>query len=207
MLRQIAIASPGRAASTTLFRAVILALRHTHRVYHIWDFSPVRYLDDAYARPAIDAIVVKGETYHFIDHLQHRDRTDLILLTRGDKLAQMISHLVSLRSGRFHAEAHRAITPFRVGRDECLFLAHFILMTERYFSESAFDGFREVYRWLHEDLVKDFPGHLARLGLTMPQALTPARGVSYHRDTIENLDELRKWCEEAGLPQLGSPVS
>jgi len=200
MLRQIAIASPGRTASTTLFRALLLGLRDTHRLYHIWDFSPVRHLEDAYARSGIDAIVVKGETYHFIDHLRHRDLTDLILLTRNDKLAQMTSHLVSLRGGRFHAQNHQAIAPFRVSRDECLFLAHFILMTERYFRETEFIGFRRIHRWSHEDLVDDLGGHLAQIDLTVPEALTFARGIPYDDRTIENADELREWCAEAGLP-------
>lgn len=200
MLRQIAVASPGRAASTTLFRALILGLQDTYRLYHIWDFSPVRYLEDAYSRPAIDAIVVKGETYHFIEHLQHRELTDLILLTREDKLAQMTSHLVSLRGGRFHAQDGRAIAPFRVSRDECFFLAHFIRMTEQYFDTAEFEGFRRVFRWRHENLVRDLGGHLAQIDLGLPEALKPARGIPYDRNTIENIDDLRAWCAEAGLP-------
>jgi len=204
MLRQIAVASPGRAASTTLFRALILGLQDTYRLYHIWDFSPVRHLEDAYSRPDIDAIVVKGETYHFIEHLRHRELTDLVLLTRGDKLAQMTSHLVSLRGGRFHAQDQRTIAPFRVDRAECLFLAHFIRMTEHYFETADFSGFRRVLRWRHEDLIRDLGGHLAQIGLSAATAPKPARGIPYDANTIENIDDLRAWCAEAGLPLGGA---
>jgi hypothetical protein len=199
MRRQIAIASPGRTASTTLYNAVVIALRDKNLVYHIWDFSPVRLLEDAYRRKDIDAVVVKGETYHFIEHLKHRDVTDLILLTRRNKLAQVVSHLVSLRGGRFHAKDSAPMPRFRVSRDECLFVAHFIRMSEAYFRTTDFRDFRRVERWLHEDLVADLPGHLARLDLATPGPVEAMRGIPYELDTVENLEELKQWCREAGL--------
>ncbi len=199
MRRQIAIANPGRTASTTLYNALVMALKDSNRVYHIWDFSPVRLLDDAYRREDIDIVVVKGETYHFIEHLRHRDVTDLILLTRRDKLAQVVSHLVSLRGGRFHAKDSAPLQPFRVNRDECLFVAHFIRMSEAYFDASDFKDFGRVERWQYEDLVADFPAHLARLGITAPGPVQAIRGIPYELDTVQNLAELKQWCAEAGL--------
>lgn len=207
MKRQIAIASAGRTASTSLFNTLTASLQMRNSVCPIWDFSPAGQLAQAYAGDRFDYVLVKGETFHFIDHLRHRERTTLILLTRRDHLRQIVSHLVSLRAGRFHAGAGPAgaapakVTPFRVERHEFMFLAHLVLMMELHFRATDFSTFDRVERWSFEDLVADFPGHLAKLGVVSPRP-AQMRGVSYDAASITNMAEVLGWAVEmtqAGL--------
>lgn len=197
MKRQFAIISSGRAASTSLFRTLIATLQVRHAVYPIWDFSPLNLLEDAYAGDRFDYVIVKSETPHVVRHLRFRDRTTLILLSRRDQLRQIVSHLVSLHSGRFRAAAGGALpkaAPFRIERNEFLFVAHMVLMTELYFRSADFGDFDRVERWTFEELVADFPAHLRQLGLEKPRVMEE-RGVGYDRATVLNMDEVLGWAE------------
>jgi len=197
MKRQFAIASAGRTASTSLFQTLVNALSTRHSVCPVWDFSPADLLAEAYAGDRYDYVVAKGETFHFLDLLRHSKHTTLILLTRHDQFRQVLSLLVSLRSGRFHSGPAASVlvkaTPFRVERHEFLFAAHLVLMMEAHFASRSFAEFDQVERWTFEDLISDFPGHLQRLGLSAPR---PAqfRGVGYDTTTILNIDEVRAWA-------------
>ncbi len=194
MKRQFAIASAGRTASTSLFQSIVDTLSVDSSICPIWDFSPAGLLSQAYAGDRFDYVAVKGETFHFIDHLRHPDRTTLILLTRRDHLRQITSHLVSLRAGRFHAAGPGAVTPFRVARHEFLFAAHLVLMMDHHFATADFSRFDRVERWCFEDLTADFPGHLARLGLNRPR-IARRDGVRYDAGTIVNREEVQAWAE------------
>ena len=193
MIRQFAIASAGRTASTSLFQSLVDTLSVDSAVCPVWDFSPAGLLAQAYAGDRYDYVVAKGETFHFVDHLRHPDRTTLILLTRRDHLRQITSHLVSLRAGRFHAAGQAAISPFRVARHEFLFAAHLVLMMEQHFATADFSRFDRVERWCFEDLTADFPGHLGRLALERPR-VARLGGVGYDARTIVNMDEVRSWA-------------
>ncbi len=194
MRRQYAIASAGRTASTTLFDTVVRTLQVRNSVCPIWDFSPADKLADAYAGDQYDYIVVKGETWHFIDQLRHRDATTLILLTRRDHLRQIVSHLVSLRAGRFHAgESAPPAAPFRVGRHEFLSLAHMILAMEEHFRTADLSGFGAVERWEFETLTADLPSHMGLLGIQAPR-ITERRGVPHDEGRVLNMDEVRCWA-------------
>ena len=209
MKRQIAIASAGRTASTSLYNALIRSYQVANTVYPVWDFSPAAILAGLYADDRHDYVIVKSETFHFIDHLRFRDRTTLVLLTRRDHLQQIISHVVSLRSGRFHAAgADSAMAkPFRIERHEFRFLAHMVLMMEHYASTAALTDFGQVERWTFEDLIADFPGHLSRLGLQKPRMATQ-RGVRYDASTVLNMPEVLEWAADLageGLRSSGCP--
>lgn len=194
MIRQFAIASAGRTASTSLFQSIVETLSLANAVCPIWDFSPAGLLAQAYGGDRFDYVVVKGETFHFIDHLRYPERTTLVLLTRWDHLRQITSHLVSLRAGRFHAAGPAAVSPFRVARHEFLFAAHLVLMMEEHFATTDFSRFDRVERWRFEDLVADFPDHLSRLGLERPR-IARLDGVAYDAATIVNFDEILGWAE------------
>ena len=195
MRHQYAIASAGRTASTTLFQTIVNTLQVRHSVCPVWDFSPAQHLADAYAGDRFDYVVVKGETRHFIDHLRHSGATTLILLTRRNHLRQIVSHLVSLRAGRFHAGTGGApAVPFRVGRHEFLFLAHMILDMEAHFRTADLGCFGRVERWEFEALTADLPGHLGALGMANPR-IADQRGVPHGQGTVLNMDEVRGWAE------------
>lgn len=194
MIRQFAIASAGRTASTSLFQSLVDTLSVESAVCPIWDFSPAGLLAQAYAGDRFDYVVAKGETFHFIDHLHHADKSTLVLLTRRDHLRQITSHLVSLRAGRFHAAGPAAVSAFRVARHEFLFAAHLVLMMEQHFATADFSRFDRVERWCFEDLIADFPGHLSRLGLERPR-IARLGGVGYDTKTIVNWDEIHVWAE------------
>jgi len=196
--RQFAIASAGRTASTSLYQTLIATLQVGNSVFPIWDFSPANLLAEAYAGDRFDYVVVKSETFHFIHHLRCRDRTTLILLTRRDHLRQIVSHIVSLRSGRFHVAGGRPARaqPFRIERHEFLSLAHMVLMAEAHFRTADFSGFDRVERWTFEDLGADFPAHIERLGLERPRRMERT-GVGYDAGTVLNLPEVLDWA--AGL--------
>ena len=195
MIRQFAIASAGRTASTTLFDTLIATLQVRHSVCPVWDFSPAERLTDAYAGDRYDYVIVKGETWHFIDLLQHRNVTTLILLTRRNHLRQIVSHLVSLRAGRFHAGRNAApATAFTIGRHEFLSLAHMILAMESYFETADFSSFDRVERWRTEDFTADLPSHLEAIGVDNPR-IGNQRGVSHADQTVLNMSEVQTWAE------------
>ncbi len=194
MRRQFAIASAGRTASTTLFHSLVNSLSLRHAVCPVWDFSPAERLAEAYAGDRFDYVVVKGETWHFVEQLRHRDVTTLILLTRQDHVRQIVSHLVSLRAGKFHARAGAApAPPLRIGRHEFLSLAHMILAMEDYFAGADFGGFDRLERWRFEDLTADVGGHLRALGVDQPR-IAPQRGVAYDEATVLNMDQVLGWA-------------
>jgi hypothetical protein len=149
MKRQFAIASAGRTASTSLYQTLINTLSVKNSVCPIWDFSPANLLAQAYAGDRHDFVIVKGETFHFLHSLRFPERTTLVLLTRRDRFRQIVSHLVSLRSGRFHASGpgSAAAAPFRVERHEFLFAAHLILMMDAHLAANSFADFEQVERW------------------------------------------------------------
>jgi hypothetical protein len=201
MKRQFAIASAGRTASTSLYQTLINTLSVKNSVCPIWDFSPANLLAQAYAGDRHDFVIVKGETFHFLHSLRFPERTTLVLLTRRDRFRQIVSHLVSLRSGRFHASGpgSAAAAPFRVERHEFLFAAHLILMMAAHLAANSFAEFEQVERWTFEEMTADFSGHLRRLGLVEPR-IAHLRGVPYDDRTILNLDEVRAWAEDLGIP-------
>jgi hypothetical protein len=201
--RQFAIASAGRTASTSLFDTLVTTLQVRNAVFPIWDFSPAALLAQAYAGDRFDYVVVKSETFHFINHLRFRERTTLILLTRRDHLRQVVSHIVSLRCGRFHAAGNAKAPPFRIERHEFLFLAHMVLMMEGYFRTTDFSEFDRVERWTFEDLVADFPRHLGLLGLEKPKRVDRL-GVGHDAATVLNMPEVLDWA--AGLAAAGLRV-
>ena len=217
MKRQFAIASAGRTASTSLYDTLVATLQVRNSVYPIWDLSPANLLAEVYAGDRFDYVVVKSEAFHFIHHLRFRDRTTLILLTRRDHLRQIVSHIVSLRSGRFHATGavpaqaepfHIAkAEPFQIERHEFLFLAHMVLMMEAHFRTADFAGFDRVERWTFEDLVADFLGHLGLLGLQHPRRMDRT-GVGYDAGTVLNLPEVLDWAADLAADGLrvGSPA-
>jgi hypothetical protein len=199
MKHQFAIASAGRTASTSLFETLINTLSAKNSVCPIWDFSPVNLLAQAYAGDRHDYVIVKGETFHFLHSLRFRERTTLILLTRRDRFRQIVSHLVSLRSGRFHVgPGSKAPAPFQVERHEFLFAAHLILMMDAHFAANSFAEYEQVERWIFEEMTADFSGHLRRLGLAAPR-IAHYRGVPYDDQTITNPDEVRAWAGDLGI--------
>jgi hypothetical protein len=102
-------------ASTSLFQTLINTLSVKNSVCPRWDFSPANLLAQAYAGDRYDYVIVKGETFHFLHSLRFPERTTLVLLTRRDRFRQIVSHLVSLRSGRFHASGPVPARPRRSG--------------------------------------------------------------------------------------------
>ncbi len=48
-------------------------------------------------------------------------------------------------------------------------------------------------------MTADFSGHLRRLGLVEPR-IAHLRGVPYADRNILNLDEVREWAEDLGIP-------
>ncbi len=203
MIRQFAIASAGRTASTTLFNTLAATLQVRHSVCPVWDFSPAERLADAYAGDRFDYVIVKGETWHFIDQLRHRDVTTLILLTRRDHLRQIVSHLVSLRAGRFHAGQGAApAAPFSIDRHEFLSLAHMILAMEAYFQIADFSAFDRVERWQTEAFTADLPGHLQGIGIENPR-IADQRGVTHGEQTVLNMPEVQAWAEKLAPEGLG----
>jgi hypothetical protein len=197
MKRQFAISSAGRTASTSLYDTLVSTLQVRNSVYPIWDLSPANLLAEAYAGDRFDYVVVKSEAFHFIHHLRFRDRTTLILLTRRDHLRQIVSHIVSLRSGRFHATGAAPVPaePFHIQRHEFLFLAHMVLMMEADFRTADLAGFDRVERWTFEDLVADFLGHLGLLGLQHPRRMDRI-GVGYDAGTVLNMPEVLDWAAD-----------
>lgn len=192
--RQVAIASAGRAASTSVYHSIVGTLRSVGSVEAIWEHASGERLAETYRKDAVDFIVTKAETFHFVDRLEHGDRTTLILLKRRNHLRQLVSHLVSLRTGRFHsARGGEAARPFRIERHEFLALAHMILMMEQFQDSRDFSRFDQVERWWFEELTTDFAGHMARIGLAqyVDQQLL---GVRYDRAVVENLDEVVAWA-------------
>jgi hypothetical protein len=195
--RQIAIASAGRTASTSLYHSLISTLQVHHSVCPIWQFSPAELLAEVYAGDCFDYVIVKSETFHFIDLLRFRDHTTLILLTRRDHLRQIVSHIVSLRGGRFHGApadaAPRTAEPFTVERHEFLSLAHMVLMMEEHFRVADFSSFDRVERWTFEDMVGDLPGHLRALGLETPR-IVRKMAAGYDAQTVRNLPDVLAWA-------------
>jgi hypothetical protein len=195
MKRQVAIASAGRAASTTLYHTLLSTLAGAGKVFPIWEHASGERLAQAYEQADIDYILIKSETFHFLERLRFRDKTTLILLTRGNHLRQVVSHIVSLRSGRFHnGEKAARAEPFVMRRHEFLTLAHMVLMMERYQEETDFSAFDVVERWLFEDFVADVPGHLRKLGVENPRVSNQI-GVGYDATTIVNFDEVLSWAK------------
>ncbi len=208
MRRQFAIASAGRAASTTLFNTLVATLQVRHAVFPIWDFSPAAKLAEAYAGDRFDYVIVKSETFHVIEHLRFYDRTTLILLSRRDHLRQIVSHLVSLRGGRFHV-APGAVAPptcpFRIERHEFLALAHMVLAMEHHAATADFSAFDSVERWAFEDFVTDIAGHITALGVENPR-IASQTGLHHGAGTILNMDEVRGWAASLQADGLRVPA-
>jgi hypothetical protein len=208
MKRQFAIASAGRTASTSLFQTLADTLSARHSVCPIWDFSPAALLAQAYAGDRYDFVIAKGETFHFIHNLRFPERTTLVLLTRSDRFRQIVSHLVSLRNGRFHMTGPVSVepAPFKVERHEFLFVAHLVIMMEAHFRANSFAEFAQVERWTFEEMTADFPGFLRRLGLAEPR-IRQLRGVPYDARSILNLEEVRGWAEDVGIAAAREPAA
>lgn len=193
--RQIAIASAGRAASTSLYMTLVETLRHAGEVRAIWEHASGEQMARAYAEDGADFLVIKAETFHFVERLEHRDRTTLILLRRRDHLRQVVSHLVSLRTGRFHGRAQDGVRAprFAIAREEFLALAYMVLMMERFQAQAKLDGFDDIRRWDYEDLVADFAGHLRQIGID-DYVDRQLLGVRYDASTVTNMDEVAEWA-------------
>ncbi len=193
--RQIAIASAGRTGSTSLFNSLVATLGTRGRIYPIWTYSPGPMLAEAYAAEDDGHIIVKSETFHFLSMLKRREHTTLVLLSRRDQVRQVVSHIVSLRSGRFFDDSGESgpVEPFAIDRHEFLSIAYMVLMMETHFRTIDRYGFDRVEHWMFEDMVADMPGHLLRLGIEQP-TISNRMGVSYDSNTVLNLDEVHFWA-------------
>ena len=72
-------------------------------------------------------------------------------------------------------------------------------MMDAHLAANSFAEFEQVERWTFEEMTADFSGHLRRLGLVEPR-IAHLRGVPYDDRSILNLDDVRAWAEDLGIP-------
>lgn len=204
-MQHYAIASAGRAASTTLLNLMRVSLtRLQGREPHvIWAFSPTDRMQQLQYQPDGNTLLIKGETYHYLEALKHPEEFNVITITREDHLQQVLSHVVVMKTGQYH-QIGLVRKKMRVDLHDFMLVAHLVLGTQHYIENMDVSKFGRVVKTTYEEMTANFGKILQAVDLPFDpgmQAASNRLGLKFDRSAFENWDEIIEWAQS--LQHLG----